>query len=189
MLRFAYGITKRQDGARSVHAGGQHLGVRGLVAAPCDRARLPRRVLLRENRTPAGRGLLRPDVLRRPPGDAWGLRRIGGRSGVLRCPTGQARPWRDSRGAGAGHVANRPGRDVLHHVLRAVSRGPNLRHARPSVAWSSRLECGHLGQRQRGAELRRRRPYGSRRALRPGRRVHGRGGRFVGHLGRRRDPA
>ena len=36
------------DGARRLHAGGQHIGLRRLVAPPVHRARLPRRFVLRE---------------------------------------------------------------------------------------------------------------------------------------------
>ena len=48
------------------------------------------------------------------------------------------------------------GRHLLDHLLLAVPRGPDLRHPRPPHRWPGGLERGHLGQRQRGPELRRR---------------------------------
>ncbi len=58
------------DVAGGVHAGRQHHRLLGLVAPPGDRAGLPRPALLPEARTHPRRGLLRHDVLRRPPGHA-----------------------------------------------------------------------------------------------------------------------
>ena len=58
----------------------------GLVAPPRHRARLPRRRLLPEARAHPRRGLLRHDVLRRPPGHARHLRRLGGRGRAPRAP-------------------------------------------------------------------------------------------------------
>ena len=49
------------------------------------------------------------------------------------------------------------GRDLLDHLLLAVPRRPHLRHARPPLRRPGGVERGHLGQRQRGAELRGRR--------------------------------
>ena len=56
-------------------------------------------------------------------------------------------------GATAAHRARR---HVLDHLLLAVPRGPHLRHARPPLRRPRRLERRHVGERQRGAELRRR---------------------------------
>ena len=52
---------------------------------------------------------------------------------------------------------HRPRRHVLHDLLLAVPRGPHLRHAGPPVRRPSGLERRHIRERQRGAELRRRR--------------------------------
>ena len=49
---------------------------------------------------------------------------------------------------------HRPGSDLLDDLLRALPRGSDLRHPRPLQRRTGRLERGHLGQRQRGAELR-----------------------------------
>ena len=77
---------------------------------------------------------------------------------------------------GRGHRAPRPGRHALDDLLPPVPGGPHVRHARPPHPRARRLERGHVGQRQRGAQLRARRAPGARSALRPRRRVHG------GHL-------
>ncbi len=69
------------------------------------------------------------------------------------------------------HPRDRPRRHLLDHLLLAVPRRPHLRHARPPLRRPRRVERGHLGQRQRGPELRPDEPPGPRRALRPGRRV------------------
>ena len=103
---------------------------------------------------PRGR-LLRPDVLRRPPGHARHLRRFGGRGGATRRPPGEARPEHRARGRRRRHAAHRPRRDVLDDVLLAVPRRPDLRHPRPPLRRPGRVERRHVGERQRGAELRR----------------------------------
>ena len=46
------------------------------------------------------------------------------------------------------------GRDLLDDLLLAVPRRPHVRDARPPERRTSRVERRHLGQRQRGAELR-----------------------------------
>ena len=72
--------------------------------------------------------------------------------------------------AGATQL-DRARRHLLDDLLLAVPRRPHLRHARPPHRRPRRVERGHVGERQRGAELRRRAPPRPRRALRPGRRV------------------
>ncbi len=61
------------------------------------------RGLLPEARADPRRGLLRHDVLRRPPGHARHLRRVGRRGGAPRRPPGEARPEHRAR-----HRAPRP---------------------------------------------------------------------------------
>ena len=177
------------DGTRRLHASGQHVGVRRLVASPRHRARLPRRVLLRQDRPATRGGLLRPDVLRRPPRDAGHLRRLGRRCRQIRCAPGEAGPVDRAGRARAGDVAHRAGRDRLHHLLHAVPHRPHLRHSRPSVRRPGGVEHRHLGQRQRGAKLRPGNASGPRRPLRPRRGIPRSHRRAVGHLGGRRDPA
>ena len=63
------------------------------------------------------------------------------------------------------------GRHLLDHLLLALPRGPHLRHPRPPLRRPGGLERGHVGERQRGPELRVQRAPRPRRALRPGRRV------------------
>ena len=55
------------------------------------------------------------------------------------------------------HPLDRPRGHLLDDLLLAVPRGPHLRHARPPLRRAGGLERGHVGQRQRGPELRRRR--------------------------------
>ena len=136
---------------------GNATGLRRFVAPSCHRARLPRGELLPEARPHPRRGLLRHDVLRRPPGDARHLRRVGRRGGAERRPPGEARPEHRARRDRRRHPAHRPRRHLLDHLLLAVPRRPDVRHARPPLRRARRLERRHLGERQRGAELRRRR--------------------------------
>ena len=63
------------------------------------------------------------------------------------------------------------GGHLLDDLLHAVPRGPDVRHARPSLGRPGGLERGHVGQRRRGPELRPEGAPGPRQALRPGRRV------------------
>ena len=83
------------------------------------------------------------------------LRRLGGRGGPARRPSGEARPQHRARGHRRGHRSDRPGRHLLDHLLLAVPRGPDLRHPRPPDRRPGGVERRDLGQRQRGAELRR----------------------------------
>ncbi len=73
----------------------------------------------------------------------------------LRGPAGQARPQHRARRRGRRPPIDRPRRHLLDHLLLALPRGPHLRHPRPPVRRPGGLERGHLGQRQRGPELRR----------------------------------
>ena len=140
--------------------------------------------LLQEAGPHARRGLLRPHVLRRPPRHARDLRRLGRRGRADRRPPGEARPEHRARDLRRRHQPDRARRDLLDDVLHAVPRGPDVRHPRPHVGRARRLERRHVGERQRGAELR---PEGGnppRRPLRPGRRVPRGDDRIVGHAGR-----
>ncbi len=105
----------------------------------------------------------------------------------------QAQPHRDlvravhaAVGAVRGHRADRPDRDGLDHVRRALSRGAALRLARPSQRRPRGLEYRHHLEPGRGAEFRPRRPHGARRALQARPRVLRRRHRPVGFLRRRR---
>ena len=83
------------------------------------------------------------------------LRRLGGRGRAPRGPPGEARPQHRARASSpAATQLDRAGRHLLDHLLLAVPRGPHLRHPRPPLRRPGGLERGHLGQRQRGPELR-----------------------------------
>ena len=74
-----------------------------------------------------------------------------------RRPAGEARPEHRARRRRRRHPAHRARRHLLDDLLLAVPRRPHLRHARPPVRRPGRLERRHVGERQRGPELRRRR--------------------------------
>ena len=85
-----------------------------------------------------------------------------------------------------GDPAHRPGGDALHHLQRAVPCGAAVRFARSFERRPRRLERGHLGDADGGAELQLRDHAGLRQALRPRRGVRRGGARPVGLLGGRR---
>ncbi len=102
-------------------------------------------------------------------------------------PHGQGREVRaddDSVGAGRGDQASRPGRDLDHHLQRALYARPPVRLARPDQRRPRRLEPRHLQQRIRCAELQPRGAPVACRPLRAGDRVRRRRERPVGQLGR-----
>ena len=150
----ADGREQAADGVGGVHAGRERHGLRRLVAPPRHRARLPDLGLLREARPDARGRVLRPHVLRRPPGHARHLRRVGRRGGAHRRPPGEAGPEHRARHRGRGHPEHRARGHVLDDVLLALPRGPDVRHARPSLGRPGRVERGDVGERRRGAELR-----------------------------------
>ncbi len=113
----------------------------GLVAPPRHRARLPRPELLPEARADPRGGLLRHDVLRRPPRHARHLRRVGGRGGAARRPPGEARPQHrarpDRRASPARSVSARPTRRPTtrpFHVARTFATLDHLSGGR--AAWN-----------------------------------------------------
>ncbi len=74
-------------------------------------------------------------------------------------------------GAGRRHRADRPDRDRLDHIRRALSRRPPLCLARPYQRRPRGLEHRHHLQSGCGAEFRPRRSHGARRALQAGARI------------------
>ena len=99
---------------------------------------------------------------------------------------GEARPEHRARPLRRRHEPDRARRHLLDDLLHALPRGPHVRHARPRLGRPRRLERRHVGQRQRGAELRVQAGHPARRALRPRRRVPRGDDRPVGHVGGRR---
>ncbi len=99
-------------------------------------------------------------------------------------PPGEARPEHRARRRRRRHPLDRARRHLLDDLLLAVPRRPHLRHARPPLRRPGRLERRHLGERQRGPELRGRRAPRPRRALRPRRRVPRGDDRACGTRGR-----
>ena len=147
--------TRTADGARRVHAGRQRHGLCRLLAAPRHRARVPQRGLLREARR--GRSK-RGASTSCSSTTAWPCRGSTAGRSPRPCAPGP-RPVKLDLSIVLGICAgvtepDRAGGHVLDDLLHALPRGPDVRHARPSLGWARRLERRDVGQRQRGAELR-----------------------------------
>ena len=181
------GCNRRQMSLVGLHAGRQRHRVRRVVAPSRHRARLPRPRLLPEARPHPRRGLLRPDVLRRPPGHARHLRRLGRRGGAPRRPSGEARPEHRARrrspappssiGLGATYSTTYYS---PFHVARTFATLDHLSGGR--AAWNVVTSVNDSEAQNFGVDGAPR----PRRALRPRRRVPRGDHRPVGHVGGRR---
>ncbi len=131
-------------------------------------------------------GLLRPDVLRRPPGHARHLRRVGRRGGAHRGAAGEARPEHRARDRRRGHRNIGLGATYSttyyspFHVARTFATLDHLSGGR--AAWNVVTSVNDSEAQNYGLKEASR----PRRALRPRRRVPRGDDRVVGQLGRRR---
>ncbi len=124
-------------------------------------------------------------LLRRPPVDAGHVRAQSRPHRCARHPLREARCRHRAYRHGHGDAAPWARRHLFDQLLRAISRGAPVRHARSDDAWARGLERRHLAQRRRSAEHGPRRGFGPRPALRPRRRVHGDRAWALGYLGGR----
>ena len=179
-------MDKRQMSLVGFMQAGKHNGLRRIVAPPGHRARIPDAGYYAKLGRTLEEGcfdmMFFDDRLAMPGiygGSVADAVRLGARpvkldlSIVLGVVAGVDRP-------------DRPRRHLLDHLLLPLPRGPHLRHPRPPLRRPGGVEHRHLGQRQRGPELRVQGAPRPRRPLRPGRRVPRGGHRPVGHLGGRR---
>src|SRR5262249_16980682 len=110
------------------------------------------RGLLSAYRSGAGGGEVPSRLLRRPVIDARHVRARPSTHGATGHRLREGGCGARVYGHGHGDRAARPRCDLFDELLRAVPRGPPVRHARSDDRWTCSLERRHLAQRWRSAK-------------------------------------